>query len=293
MGHGDVFTVGYDGSPGARRALEWAAAEAARRHGSVRVVACVIAPVAAEPWYVPPAVIDIHQVQEDTLRHLQEAVVPFRAQHPGVRFDLEARLGPAPGELVDAAGEDGVLVVGSRGHERFDALRLGSVAHAVARRARCPVVIVPDVDVAQLHGRVVVGVDGSADADEALRLACREAELRDAELLLVHAWDYPYATELGTSEACDRAQVDGALVLEEAVRRARDLWAGPIKDKLVRGRAASALLEEAGTADLLVVGSRGRGAVRSFLFGSVSTEVSDRAPCPVMVVRAEAADADR
>ena len=154
-------------------------------------------------------------------------------------------------------------------------------------------VIVPDVDVAQLHGRVVVGVDGSADADEALRLACREAELRDAELLLVHAWDYPYATELGTSEACDRAQVDGALVLEEAVRRARDLWAGPIKDKLVRGRAASALLEEAGTADLLVVGSRGRGAVRSFLFGSVSTEVSDRAPCPVMVVRAEAADADR
>jgi nucleotide-binding universal stress UspA family protein len=290
MSRGDVFTVGYDGSPGAQRALEWAADEAARRQGRVRVVACVVAPVVAEPWYVPPAVVDIHQLQQDTLRHLEEVVAPYRNRHPGIDVETEVRLGPAPGELVEAAGDDTVLVVGARGHGRFNALRLGSVAHAVARRARGPVVIVPDADVALTHGRVVVGVDGSADSTAALRWACREADARDAELLVVHAWDYPYSTEIGTAEAVDRAQVDGALVLEEAVRAARDEWTGPVKERLVRGRAATALLEEAGAADLVVVGSRGRGAVRSFLFGSVSTEVSDRAPCPVLVVRADSDD---
>jgi nucleotide-binding universal stress UspA family protein len=291
MGLDEIITVGYDASPGAKQALAWAAEEAARREATVRAVACFNAPVMAEPWYVPPAV-DIERVRDDTLQYVRAAVAMCQDEHPTVRFEMATRLGPAAPELVDAARGSALLVVGTRGHGRFDGWRLGSVAQWAARHAPCPVAVVPDVEPRPARDRVAVGIDGSADSDAALRWACREAELRDAELLVVHAWDYAYATELGTPEACDLTRLDAALVLEEAVRTARDQRNGPVEGRLVRGRAASQLIEEAIDADLLVVSSRGRGAMRSLLFGSVSNEVSTRAPCPTVIVRGEDADPD-
>ena len=86
--------------------------------------------------------------------------------------------------------------------------------------------------------------------------------------------------------AWDLTRIDAALELEAAVRVARDRRRGPVEDRLVQGRTAFQLIEEARDADLVVVGSRGRGAVRSLLFGSVAQEVSARASCPTVIVNA-------
>jgi len=141
MGHGGVFTVGDDGSSSARRALNWAATEAARRGGVVRLVACFTPPVSAEPWHVPPAV-DIDRVRDDAVRHLHAAVAGTEQRHPSVQFETEARLGPAAAQLVDAARDSTLLVVGSRGRGAVRSLLFGSVSHEVSARAPCPVVIV-------------------------------------------------------------------------------------------------------------------------------------------------------
>jgi nucleotide-binding universal stress UspA family protein len=164
---------------------------------------------------------------------------------------------------------------------------LGSVAHTVAREAVCPVVLVPDVPVPRHpHGVVVVGIDGSPAASAALDWAVTEADRRNAELVVVHAWRDTYGTVVDDEEAHDLRRVDAALELDIAIEHARSIARGPVRGALVEGRAADAIIESGFHADLLVVGSRGRGAVRSTLFGSVAHAVAERAKRPVAVIRA-------
>jgi nucleotide-binding universal stress UspA family protein len=148
--------------------------------------------------------------------------------------------------------------------------------------------------------RIVVGLDGSGESRSALRWAVAEAEMWDAELDVVHAWDLPFAiipppinlAYQADVEALERAA--GALldVEVEAVR----VHAGPtprqIEKIVVRDTASRALLETAKGADLLVVGSRGRGGFGGLLLGSVSNQCVHHAPCPVTVVR-ETLDSSR
>jgi nucleotide-binding universal stress UspA family protein len=138
-----------------------------------------------------------------------------------------------------------------------------------------------------------VGTDGSASAHAAVLWAVDEADRRDAELVIVHAWEYPYSTELGSPEAFDMTRVDAALLLEDAVATARDRGRGTVSGRLVNGAPAKAILDEAAGADLVVVGSRGRGGFRSLLFGSVAHRVAEHAPCPVVIVRAVTPEQDR
>ena len=266
--------------PGARLG----GAEVAGRGGTIRVVACYSVPVTAEPWYVP-APRRPHRRRADARR----LAPPWRVRGAdpsvgAVRAEIAA-LGPAADQLViEAAGSD-LLVVGTHGHGPLDAWRLGSVAHGVIRHARCPVAVVPDRE--PDHRETASSSVSTAHRRQPplSRWACDEADDRDDELLVVHAWDYPYATELGSPTARDLTQVDAALELEAAVRSARERRRRPDEDRLVQGRTAFELIEEARDADLVVVGSRGRGAVRSLLFGSVSQEVSARASCPTVIVR--------
>lgn len=142
--------------------------------------------------------------------------------------------------------------------------------------------------------RVVVGIDGSADAIRALRLAAEEAVLRDAQLDVVHVWSPPYAgSPLGGivvpvhedeyrdihHDLLDKA-VDS--VMRGLDKRPRHVDRLLIKD----ASAARTLLQTAKGADLLVVGSRGRGGFTGLLLGSVSQQCVHHAHCPVMVVHA-------
>ena len=138
-----------------------------------------------------------------------------------------------------------------------------------------------------MAGRIVVGVDGSDGSTAALRWALDEARLRDAKLRVVHAWKY----------VSDKAGIAAAYPVgyEEIERKAREVLtrsieqAGPAAEPRVEailagGGAVTVLLETAKGADLLVVGSRGRGGFAGLLLGSVSQQCAQHAPCPVVIV---------
>ena len=141
--------------------------------------------------------------------------------------------------------------------------------------------------------RIVVGLDGSDESRSALRWAVAEAAIWDAELDVVHAWDFPFVivpppinlTYPADIEALERSA--GAL-LDAEVEAVR-VHTGPsprqVEKIIVRDTATRALLETAKGADLLVVGSRGHGGFSGLLLGSVSNQCVHHAPCPVAVVR--------
>jgi len=147
-----------------------------------------------------------------------------------------------------------------------------------------------------MAGRIVVGVDGSDEAAAALRWAVEEATLRDARVEAVYAWSYVPMTTAGDSGLVPMAWTESTEMLEathaNAARIAEEqvdsvLGAGhDVVISLVQGDASDALLDAARGADLLVVGNRGRGALKEVLLGSTSGRVADHAPCPVVIVRA-------
>lgn len=135
-----------------------------------------------------------------------------------------------------------------------------------------------------MAGSIVVGVDGSEGSKEALRWAARQAELTGAKLRLVMAWEstsIPFYAPLMDGfdlESDTRKTIEG--MVQEVLGRP-----GPdVEIAAVEGSPASTLVNEARGADLLVVGSRGRGEVAGTLLGSVSQHCVTHARCPVVVV---------
>lgn len=288
-GSGSRLTVGFDGSAQSIAAVMWTAEEAVRRNAIVHVVACYSIPTVVGPWIsTVPYSLDTARAATDT--SLDDLVERARRRFPTVTFDACAVLGPPRDQLAFEAQASDLLVVGSLGVGATGIVAtadrlMGSVAFAVARTAPCPVVLVSPGPVPSGHDRVVVGVDESPAAAAALGWAVDEADLRGAELAVVHAWDYPYGDGTRPNEGRDRACLDGEAVVERAVAQARRRMSGPVTGELVEGSGAAALLTAAGAADLLVVGSRGRGHVRSAVFGSVAHTVIEHTRCPTVVVR--------
>lgn len=148
-----------------------------------------------------------------------------------------------------------------------------------------------------MAGRIVVGIDGTENAAAALRWAVEEGVLRGASVEAVHAWNFVPVTTPADSGLVPMAWTEGTEVLEAAQEAAERLAAGQVADvlgednavtiSLVQGDATEALLEAAVGADLLVVGNRGRGALAEAFLGSTSGRISDHAPCPVVIVRAQ------
>ena len=136
-----------------------------------------------------------------------------------------------------------------------------------------------------MEPRVVVGVDDSKGSNSALDWAIDEADLRGAELIVVHAWAYPYGLDAPAITVRDVMRVDAACVLDRSVERANSRGGARVDGRLVEGNAAESIIEAAEGADLIVVGNRGRGGLRSLLLGSVSSAVIHHTHCPTVVVR--------
>ena len=140
--------------------------------------------------------------------------------------------------------------------------------------------------------KIVVGIDGSENSVRALRWAADEARNRDARLTVVHAWLVPPLAYAGM----EVAPVDEELFAEAAEATARstlqDAVVGTvpagIEVLVVRGHAGDVLIREGAKSDMIVVGSRGRGAVAGLLLGSTSQQVSRHASVPVVVVPTDA-----
>ena len=138
--------------------------------------------------------------------------------------------------------------------------------------------------------RIVVGVDGSSGARLALSWALGEAARRGAQVEVVAVfpvdfyWTDAYVVDRTRIDALRADTGDRARALVDEVRSELDLPDVPVDVVVCAGPAAAHLVERAGDAELLVVGSRGRGAVRSSLAGSVALHCAAHARCPVVVV---------
>jgi nucleotide-binding universal stress UspA family protein len=144
-------------------------------------------------------------------------------------------------------------------------------------------------------GTIVVGVDGSAGSREALLWAAEEARLRSSRLCVLHAWSVPLLVGLPEPSILGHAfipetpldEIRAALAskgrgfLDAALKSVEAVDVAP---ELVEALPAHALIKAAEGADLLVVGSRGRGGFTELLLGSVSQQCSHHAPCPIVIV---------
>jgi nucleotide-binding universal stress UspA family protein len=218
---------------------------------------------------------------EDAAAVLEKAVANALGAADAARVVRSVRQGSPARVLIDAGRGADLLVVGSRGHGRLAGLLLGSVGSHVIAHAPCPVVVVHGSRAAT--GRVVVGVDGSPESAQALRWAAEQARRTGSELRAVIAWHVPAAygiTDRGEPDwAAHSAHtlattVAGALGEDEAARVVQDVVEAP---------PTTALLSAAESADLVVVGRRGRGGFAGLRLGSVSRQVATHAPCPVVV----------
>jgi nucleotide-binding universal stress UspA family protein len=140
--------------------------------------------------------------------------------------------------------------------------------------------------------KIVVGVDGSPFSDDALEWAFGQALATKADLVVVHCWEYPYLGVIdfvGMDEHIRATSHDGAEALLDAtishLRAAHPDDDVRLTPRLLEGHPAWTLLDAAKDADLIVVGSRGRGGLKTLLLGSVSHVVVTHAEIPVVVVR--------
>jgi nucleotide-binding universal stress UspA family protein len=143
---------------------------------------------------------------------------------------------------------------------------------------------------------IVVGVDHSAGATEAVRFALEEAKLRDATLRTVHAWQFGYIGVTGLEGALPAVggelgdfRTAAAATLDATLREAIPETGGvEVERRVVEGAPTAVLVEQSRDADLLVVGSRGHGGFAQLLLGSVSQQCAQHAECPVVIVRPQA-----
>jgi nucleotide-binding universal stress UspA family protein len=197
-------------------------------------------------------------------------------------------------EILDLAGEleAGLIVMGSRGMGPVKRLVMGSVSEGVVHHARCPVLVLRGGQAAWPPSRIVIGDDGSDDAEKAAQLAARIGKLFGTAALLVRA--YPRLPETDPEgRELDPRMVDDELRGEKRALEARATEieeASGIRPRVridvgdPAARLIEAAEEDAPERTLIAVGSRGLGAVQRLRLGSVSTKVLRAARGPVLVV---------
>ncbi len=288
------IVVGLDGSDAARGALDWALVSASHHRLPVHVLhawSIPLPPVAMGPAITGPS--------EDALRGVaqtlvDEAVAYANTVAPDVEVSTELRTVPPAGALIDASKQASTVVVGSRGLSSFAELLVGSVSLQVATHASCPVAVVRPHTLGEGAsrdaGRVIVGVDGSELSSQAAKVAFLEASMRGVGVTVLHAWDAPGFGAPGAAEPAADLQVDldqeEQELVSETIAGLREQYPDvDVEQRLVQGRTSKVLVDASRGAELVVVGSRGRGGFASLMLGSVSHAVLHHAHAPVLVVR--------
>ncbi len=281
--------VGVDGSPESHAAVRWAAAEAVMRDAPVTLMH-VIAPIVVT-WPVKYLEASYAEWQEDNAQHvIEQAQKTVEAasgdsQPPAVRAQL--RHDGTVTELTAASRKATMVVVGSRGMGPVGGAVLGSVSRSLLHHAHCPVAIVK-ADATQASSRtspVLLGIDGSPASEAATALAFEEASRRGVDLVALHAWsDVGVFPIVGMD--WHQYEDQGHEVLAERLAGWQEQYPDVhVRRRIVCDRPARWLIDESKKAQLVVVGSRGRGGISSMLLGSVSTAVAESASAPVIVVR--------
>ena len=282
-----TIVVGIDGSESALEAAVWAAKAAGRQGKSLTILAAYETQAAAyaPALVIPQDVIDI--IRKEAEENVHKAAAKARGVAPSVDVTGKVVEGRPSPVLIDASHDAALVVVGSRGLGGVRGLFLGSVGVDVAAHATSPVVVYAGPGG---PGPVVVGIDGSELSEAALSAAFEQASQLGTKLKVVHTWTDLASDALnGYGLDADQLQrlADEAheVVAERIAGFGSDYPDVEIERVVVPDGPANQLIEHATDAQLLVVGSRGRGGFRGLLLGSTSQAVLHKATCPVLVVK--------
>lgn len=281
----DVVVVGVDGSADAARAIRYATGEIGRSGGRLRLVHVVpeTVPMAAMlPMFGADALVEVGR------RLLVEAeTLVSESSADEVAVETVLAHGPRVDSLI-AHTHDAALVVLGRRPSLLAHIRTGSTTSAVASRAACPVVGVPEEwTQAPRHGRVVAAVDGSATTSAVLEAGLAAARDRGARLVVLHAWRplAPYESVLSGPRAAETWQRQAEPVLWAMLAGHRAAYPEvEVQVDLHYERTADALVAAGRTADLMVLGRRGDGHALGGVLGSTPRAMLRAGVCPIEVV---------
>ncbi|HEY5844816.1 MAG TPA: universal stress protein [Mycobacterium sp.] len=282
--------VGVDGSSASRAAVDWAARDAALRGRPLTIVhvgpaeragAWIDVPVTEGYWAACQR--RGHEILDEAMKVATEVLGP-EASVP-----VEQRLvfdGVVP-TLVDMSKDADLLVVGCRGLGALARMLLGSVSRGLIHHAHCPVAVIHEEDPPTerpARSPVVVGIDGSPASVSATEIAFDEASRRGVDVVAVHACsdDNEEIVDVGWQDL----ETLGAEVLSEQLAGWQERYPDVLVRRVVaRTSPARWIIEQSDAAQLVVVGSHGRGGFAGMLLGSVSNSVVQAARVPVIVAR--------
>ncbi len=290
------IVVAVDGSPASNAAVCWAARDAAMRNIPLTVVHAVVTPTATWPPVPYPDALATRLEDEGRKEVLHAVKIAEDAMPTDRKVTIQREIvfsTPAVA-LVKMSDEAEMIVVGSSGRGLLARGVLGSVSSTVVRHANCPVAVIRDEGLPDpQHAPVLVGIDGSPASELATAIAFDEASRRGVDLMALHAWSDVAVGEL--------SELDWSAVEAAAERSLAESLAGwqerypdvTVHRLVVRDRPARQLVEKSESAQLVVVGSHGRGGLTGMLLGSVSNAVLHTVRIPVIVARPSSVSAGK
>ncbi len=287
------IVVGVDGSPGSQRAVEWAARAAELRKVPL-TLAHVVSPTAAAwldsssiPAWTRGQRERGRQVLDDGLKVAQDS-----CQDGAVQISCEMPSATIVSALNDLSKQADLVVAGCLGTGTLRGRHLGSVSSGLVHHAHCPVAIIHDGAQSNndsSQAPVLVGIDGSRESESATAIAFEEASRRKVGLVALHAWsDVNFLNSVidlpgrGWSEL---SSIEDEVLAERLAGWTERYPDVPVRRMVVRDDPARQLVDQAASAQLVVVGSHGRGGFLGMLLGSISAAVVLLARVPVIVAR--------
>ena len=276
--------VAVDGTEDAMRAVGYGALEASRQGRSLLLVHVLHETVA---WTPAVPAFTHETLHAAGAAYLEDAVTVADELTDG-DLDIQVKLehGPRVPMLLEHATDASLVVVGTR-HATWKRVATGSTSVSLAARAVCPVVCVPGAWSSSIvHGRVLVGLDGSTLSEDVLATAFEEAQSRGASLAVLHAWRprmvYDATTALlveGEWRRLATISLERMLDVQQAahpdVKCSLELHHQPPADTLTRATADT---------DLVVLGRRGHGGALGLHLGGVARTLIRTSSCPVETV---------